>query len=274
MGDERLVEIGRELRRLRTGAGLSGVGLAARAGVPQPTVSRVETGRRISDPDVIGRLFAALELDAGERERLAALVRDAYALGAGRRVDAGVSFRPEAVGELARQARTVRALATALIPAALRTADYSAELGASGGGSVDDWNEVLEDGERRFSFVLAEAALRTWPGSGASMAGQFAHLLDVTERDNVRFGILVGSAPLGRTRVPLHGFTVFDESAVSVETFTRDLTMSEPDEVRAYLDVFTGLEAAAVVGGRARALVEQAAADLRATLESIHKRIE
>jgi transcriptional regulator with XRE-family HTH domain len=42
---ERLREIGQELRRLRLAAGLSGVGLASRAGVPQSTVSRVETGR-------------------------------------------------------------------------------------------------------------------------------------------------------------------------------------------------------------------------------------
>ncbi|WP_018653821.1 Scr1 family TA system antitoxin-like transcriptional regulator [Actinomadura flavalba] len=274
MGDERFAEVGRELRRLRTAAGLSGTGLAARAGVPQPTVSRVETGRRISDPEVIGRLFGVLELDAGERERLSALVRDAYALGAGRRVDAGVSFRPEAVGELAREARTVRALATALIPAALRTTGYAAELGASAGGGPGDWGGVLDDPERAFSFVVAEAALRTWPGSGASMAGQLAHLLEMTERDNVRFQVLPGLAPLGRARVPLHGFTVFDESAVSVQTFTRELTMAEPDEVRAYLDVFAGMEAAAVDGDNARACVERAALDLRDTLASIHERIE
>jgi transcriptional regulator with XRE-family HTH domain len=270
MGDERLAEIGRELRRLRTAAGLSGVKLAARAGVPQPTVSRVETGQRISDPDVIGRLFHVLDLEADEQERLAALVRDAYALGAGRRVDAGVSFRPEAVAELARQARTVRTLATALMPPALRTGDYSTELGESDG----DWGTLLRDGKRRFSFVVAEAALRTWPGSGESMPGQLAHLLDVTERDNLRLGILAGLAPLGRARTPLHGFTIFDEAAVSVETFTRVLTMTEPDEVRVYLDVFAGLEAAAVAGDEARVIVERAARDLGEALKSIQERIE
>jgi hypothetical protein len=59
MGDDRLPEIGGELRRLRLGAGLSGVELARRAGVAQATVSRVETGRRVSDAGVVSRLAPA-----------------------------------------------------------------------------------------------------------------------------------------------------------------------------------------------------------------------
>jgi transcriptional regulator with XRE-family HTH domain len=62
MDEGGLHEIGQELRRLRLAAGLSGVELATRAGVPQPTVSRVETGRRVSDVEVVVRLFAALGL--------------------------------------------------------------------------------------------------------------------------------------------------------------------------------------------------------------------
>ncbi|MGK5559282.1 helix-turn-helix domain-containing protein, partial [Actinomadura kijaniata] len=89
MGDERLVEVGRELRRLRTAAGLSGSGLARLAGVPQPTVSRVEMGRRVSDPVVVLRLFEALGVGAAEAGRLESLVREAYERTASRRLDAG-----------------------------------------------------------------------------------------------------------------------------------------------------------------------------------------
>ncbi|MBC6463883.1 helix-turn-helix transcriptional regulator, partial [Actinomadura sp. HBU206391] len=60
MEDEQLRQIGRELRWLRSAAGLSGVELATRAGVPQPTVSRVEAGRRVADAEVVVRLFGAL----------------------------------------------------------------------------------------------------------------------------------------------------------------------------------------------------------------------
>jgi transcriptional regulator with XRE-family HTH domain len=70
MSDDRLRVVGREVRRLRLAAGLSGVELARRAGVPQPTVSRVETGRRVSDAEVVA-LFSVLGLEPGELERWA-----------------------------------------------------------------------------------------------------------------------------------------------------------------------------------------------------------
>jgi DNA-binding XRE family transcriptional regulator len=65
MSDDRLLVVGREVRRLRLAAGLSGVELARRAGVPQPTVSRVETGRRVSDAEVVVALFSVLGLEPG-----------------------------------------------------------------------------------------------------------------------------------------------------------------------------------------------------------------
>ncbi|GAA3948348.1 helix-turn-helix transcriptional regulator [Actinomadura viridis] len=269
MGEERLREIGRELRRLRTAAGLSGVGLASRAGVPQPTVSRVETGRRVSDPGVVLRLFGALGLDAAEVDRLGGLVNEAYAESVPRRVDAGVSFRPGAGVELGRAARALRVFESTVVPELLRTAEYGAAAGKRAGAEADR-AAVLVDGDRRFTFVLAEAVLRTWPGSGKCMSGQLAYLLTASERPNVRLGVLPGSVLLGWVAVPLHGFTVYDEAAVTVETFTRELTLTDAEEVRAYAEVFEGFERAAVFGDRARDLVKRAADDLDEVLESIH----
>ncbi|XRQ08903.1 Scr1 family TA system antitoxin-like transcriptional regulator [Actinomadura welshii] len=261
MGGERLREIGQELRRLRTAAGLSGVGLAARAGVPQPTVSRVETGRRVADPEVVGRLFGALDVGPAEAERLMGLVREAYAETT-RRADAGVSFRSGAGVELLAGARVVRAFEAVVMPRLLWTAEYAAEMGAEVGGA-----SVLEDEGRRFVFVVADSALRTWPGSGKCMVGQLAHLVEVSTWANVRFGVVAGSVV---PRVPLHGFSLYDDAAVSVETFTRELTLTDADEVRAYAEVFEGFERAAVFGDEARRLVEQAGRDLGKVLDSIH----
>jgi transcriptional regulator with XRE-family HTH domain len=136
-----LDEIGQELRRLRLTAGLSGVEFATRAGVPQPTVSRVETGRRVSDAEVIVRLFGALGLEPADADRLASRVREAYAASVPRRADAGVSFRLVRGGRLRRSnfsAPWAKALDKAGLPADTHIHDprhtgntFAAETGAS-----------------------------------------------------------------------------------------------------------------------------------------------
>ncbi|WP_374117044.1 helix-turn-helix domain-containing protein [Streptomyces sp. MNU76] len=74
---ERMNALGARLRALRADAGLTGAVLAQRAGVGQPTVSKVETGRMVPSSDVLDRLSRALGLDeptSGEvRELLAAV---------------------------------------------------------------------------------------------------------------------------------------------------------------------------------------------------------
>ncbi|QXJ22791.1 helix-turn-helix domain-containing protein [Actinomadura graeca] len=267
MGEERLREIGGELRRLRRAAGLSGVGLAARAGVPQPTVSRVETGRRVSDPEVVVRLFGALGLGSAEVERLSALAREAYAGAVGRRVDAGVSFRPGAGVELARAAGVLRVFSAAVMPRPLWTREYAVAAGLGSADEAAAWSSLLDGGGRRVVVVLTEGVLRTWPGSGECMVGQFGRLVEVADRDGVRVGIVPGH---GGARAPLHGFVVHDQAAVTVETFTRELTLSDAGEVREYLEIFDGFERTAVFGDEARALIKQAGRDLRNALGSIH----
>src|SRR5687768_15270516 len=60
---ERMKALGVRLRGLRIEAGLTGAVLAERAGVGQPTVSKVEPGRMVPSSDVLDRLSRALGLD-------------------------------------------------------------------------------------------------------------------------------------------------------------------------------------------------------------------
>jgi transcriptional regulator with XRE-family HTH domain len=254
-------------------AGLSGVRLASLAGVPQATVSRVETGTRVAGPEVVVGLFAALDLERGERARLAGLVRAAYAEVPARRADAGVSFRPGARAELARAARVVRSFESVVVPALLRTAEYRLAAGLpAGGGSADGLATLPEAGERSFVFVLSEFVLRTWPGAGECMPGQLAHLLALAGRRDVRLGVLPAALAAGprRSALPVHGFTLYDESAVSLETFTRELTLTAERDVRVYREVFDGLEHSAVFGGEALAMVERALREFQESRRVIH----
>jgi transcriptional regulator with XRE-family HTH domain len=259
VGTDRLTDVGSELRRLRLAAGLSGVRLAVLAGVPQSTVSRVENGARVADPETVMAMFAALGVAAADRARLDGLVRAAYEASVTRRVDAGVSFRRSAPAELARSAASVRCFESALMPAPLRTEDYCAASGLADGGPAAV--ALLADQSRAFTFVLTEAALRTWPGTGEFMPDQLAHLLAQARQPNVRLGVVPAaySPAVPRGALPLHGFTLYDDAAVSVSTFTRTLTLTADDDVLVYREVFAALEHAAVFGQEAADLVNAAA---------------
>ncbi|GAA2729839.1 hypothetical protein GCM10010439_41450 [Actinocorallia aurantiaca] len=233
--------------------------------MPQPTVSRVEMGHRVTNAGVVVRLVEALGLAETESRRLVELVRQAYEEAAPRlrRADAGVSFRAGAAVELGAAAREVRGFGALTVPAELRTAEYAEAARLE----VRALRPAAGGEGRRVEFVLSEAALRTWPGSGGCMVGQLEHLLRLGVGAEVSLGVLPLNA--GRGVGPSHGFTVFDEAAVSVETFTRELTLSAADEVRAYLDVYEGIRGVAVFGEEARELMERARRDVEGTLRSI-----
>ncbi|MFD0685696.1 hypothetical protein [Actinomadura fibrosa] len=57
---------------------------------------------------------------------------------------------------------------------------------------------------------------------------------------------------------------------MTVETFTREMTLTGADEVRAYAEIFGAFERAAVFGDEARDLVRRAAHYLENVLGSIH----
>jgi transcriptional regulator with XRE-family HTH domain len=106
-----LGELGALVRRHRSDVGLSGAELARRAGVSQPSVWRVESGRRLSDVAVVEQIALALTLDPSVERELVELARDAYGASARPRVDSGVSTTDrlgEAQQEVAELARLRR----------------------------------------------------------------------------------------------------------------------------------------------------------------------
>jgi transcriptional regulator with XRE-family HTH domain len=249
MGVERLRELGGELRSLRVGAGWSGRELARRAGVAQATVSRVENGHRVDTPATVERIVAALPIEPDAAESLRLRVRESYAELAERRRDAGVSLAADAVKRWERGAAPVREFHSGMIPRALRSAEYArtAEV------PVSSLAGQLGGGSREFGFVVTEGALRTWPGDGSMMADQLAAVLRACESPQVRLGVIPWTAAL--PVVPPHGFTLFGDEAVLIETFTAEMTLTEPGAVAAYVEAYARLEEAAVTGDEMRELL-------------------
>ncbi|BFO13931.1 helix-turn-helix transcriptional regulator [Streptomyces sp. KM77-8] len=275
MGSERrelMRALGGRLRMLRAEAGLTGAALAQRAGVGQPTVSKVETGRMVPSLDVLDRLLGALGLDESTaREVRDLLAAVATAVNSGQPADNGAPAGTT-VDEEVRSARLVRSFQCVILPAMLQSAEYARHVFEGAPGSTPEAvgravaarverQSVLYEPGRESVFVLTEAVLRTWPGSPALMLAQLDRLLAVESLNTVRLGVVPWRRPV--PVLPRHGFTLCDRRAVVVEAFDRERVSSDSDEVAAYEESFARFEGAAVFGGEVRELLLRMMAEFR-----------
>lgn len=261
---ERMQALGVRLRELRTQAGLTGAVLAQRAGVGQPTVSKVENGRMVPSADVLGRLSRALGLDeatTGEVRDLLAVVEAASDLVEGPEdaMSLGVT-----IDDAVRSARLVRSFQCVVLPAMLQSAEYARHVFESApdstpeavGRAVADRVErqsLLYEPGRESVFVLTEAVLRTWPGNPALMLAQLDRLLAVESLSTVRLGVIPWrrAVPV----MPRHGFTLCDRRAVVIEGFRGEQVVDDLVEIATYERTFGRFEEAAIFGVEVRELL-------------------
>ncbi|MGV9761236.1 helix-turn-helix domain-containing protein [Streptomyces tricolor] len=260
---ERMKALGARLRVLRGESGLTGAVLAQRAGVGQPTVSKIETGRMVPSRDVLDRLLGALGLDESVarevRELLAAVVAAENSESSA--VDAATGTT---VDEEVRSAQSVRSFQCVVLPAMLQSAEYARHVfegapqatpeavGRAVAARVDRQSVLYEPG-RDSVFVITEAVLRTWPGSPALMLAQFDRLLAVESLSTVRLGVVPWRRPV--PVLPRHGFTLCDQRAVVIESFDSERVSTDTAEVAAYEQIFARFERAAVFGSEVRELL-------------------
>ncbi|MFJ4643210.1 helix-turn-helix domain-containing protein [Streptomyces bobili] len=274
MGSERrelMRALGARLRGLRAEAGLTGAVLAERAGVGQPTVSKVENGRMVPSADVLDRLSNALGLDESTarevRDLLAAVMAAPETAKTSGEVPAGTTL-----DDAVRSARLVRSFQCVVLPAMLQSAEYARHVfdsapyatpeavGRAVAARVERQSLLYEPG-RESVFVLTEGVLRTWPGSPALMLAQFDRLLAVESLSTVRLGVIPWRRPV--PVMPRHGFTLCDSHAVVVETFRSERVVDDSAEVTAYEETFRRFEGAAIFGADVRELLLGVMKDFR-----------
>ncbi|MET9505435.1 helix-turn-helix transcriptional regulator [Streptomyces sp. NPDC006622] len=274
MGSERrelMRALGARLRGLRAEAGLTGAVLAERAGVGQPTVSKVENGRMVPSADVLDRLSNALGLDESTarevRDLLAAVMAAPETAKTSGEVPAGTTL-----DDAVRSARLVRSFQCVVLPAMLQSAEYARHVfdsapyatpeavGRAVAARVERQSLLYEPG-RELVIVLTEGVLRTWPGSPALMLAQFDRLLAVESLSTVRLGVIPWRRPV--PVMPQHGFTLCDSHAVVVETFRSERVVDDSAEVTAYEETFRRFEGAAIFGADVRELLLGVMKDFR-----------
>ncbi|TDD40551.1 XRE family transcriptional regulator [Actinomadura sp. KC06] len=269
-----------ELRRMRALSGLSGRDLAQRLGISQSKVSRIESGATMpSLPEVTG-WAAAMDSTEETARRLVALTEAAFTEVSAWRT--ALRDRPHLQDQvLDRENRTSRSqtFQPSVVPGLLQTAEYARrvfalfdevpygeeELAAAVASRLNRQLALYQE-ERRFEFVITEAALRWRPGPALLLRAQIDRIASLSTLENVRIGVVPSDAEA--LTYLSHGFVIAyggaeNEAQVTVEAAHAKLSITGPEDVELYRRRWALLSRMALFGDDARAFLARLANTMR-----------
>lgn len=268
------------LTELREAAGLSGNALAARIGIVQSRVWKIEHARLLPNEDDLQAWAEATGHPeaAGELAEMLKAARGEQVFSAVFRRGGGAAAYQERVRAIEAESQRIGEFAAAVIPGILQTEDYARELvsvpsGPRAWGSTDaDVEDMITGRLRRqdvlysgklVQVVISEAALRVLVTTPATMAAQLGKLLSVIRLPALEFGVIPFSQ-----RMPAYplGFRVYDDRLIVVESIADEKEFTaeaHPKEVATFLGAFDALRGAASTGPEAEGIIQQALDDLR-----------
>lgn len=267
--------LGGRLRELRRQAGLSGKELAEWLGWPPSKVSKLELGQQTPTAQVIRAWAGATGAPAADAEELLASLTtlETHYQEYRRVLRAGTARRQKQLMELDAETKLFRGFEPAVVPGLLQTAAYAHAMLADTPdlyGSPDDIEhgvaarmrrqEILYTHGKQFHFVLTEAVLRYHLCPAEVLSGQLDRLLALSTLPNLRLGIIPFTSQC--QAAPLHGFWIYDNRLVAVETLAASLNLAQPHEIQLYAKVFDRLAKAAHYTAAARSLINDALARL------------
>lgn len=262
--------LGARLREVRGESGLSGRALAQELGWHPSKVSKLELGRQTASVDDLkawagacGAADAAPELIAMRR------TLETHYASWRRQLAGGTRAEQAAFVDLESRTYRLRAFESAVVPGILQTPEYARHLlqavvdlhGApddieAGVGARMERARILSDPLTKLDIVMWEPVLYARLCPREVMIAQLEYITHLIAGRRVAIGVV----PL-RSRlpaVPEHGFWIFDDDRVNVETTGAELTLTDGDSIAPYRRVFAELSAVAVRGTAALRLVERA----------------
>jgi len=266
--------LGLRLRELRQDARLTGKQLAQSQRWQPSKVSRIETGQQTPSDEDVETWARACGAPEATADLIAALrTLEGHYLEDRRAFRAGKARLQWTIAERESKRSTIRNFQSVIVPGLVQTSEYARQRlqsGARYGGPPNDLNDavaarmarqqVLYRPDVKVHIVMAEGSLRYLTCPPEVMEGQLDRLREVAAMRAVRLGIIPFHAQYDTP--PLHGFSVYDENEVAVETLTAMLTLTEPSEISAYLALFGQYATAAVYGTEARAIITRVLAEL------------
>jgi len=182
-----------------------------------------------------------------------------------RTLSGGRAAHQRAIGRLLAEATRVQVFQHAAVPGLLQTAEYARSVLAladvfgvgdtarAAAARIERQSALYERG-RQFDFLISEAALRFRAVQHDALAAQYDKILSVSTLPGVRIGITpIGARP---SVVHAHPFVIYtlpdDARFVTIETYTRELTLTDPEEINIYAEVYQSLLADSMTGDHAR----------------------
>ncbi|MFC1403532.1 MULTISPECIES: helix-turn-helix transcriptional regulator [Streptacidiphilus] len=262
------------LQGLRRDAGLTGRELSARCGWHPAKTSRLQEAKAApSDADIRAWCTAC-----GADDQIPELIAASRAVGTAyaewkRLQRLGLKRLQESYTEAYTRARLLRFYSSDAVPGMFQSRGYAAAIlarFAAAATSPRDLEqavaqrmhraELMHEGERRIVCVIEESVLRYRIADASVMAGQLGHLLSVMPLPRVSLGIIPFTAE--RTLWPVETFAVVDDHIAEIELVTARVRITAASELSEYLQTFSELQAHAVYGSQARALITNAIAAL------------
>lgn len=267
--DEARNALGKRLRELRVAAKLSGKELAESLSWVGSKVSKIENGKQTPTDDDIKHWTRATKSEDQTASLLAALHNLELQHAEWQRVlKAGMKFHQLTLSQLDERTKFYRRFENTVIPGLTQTPEYARARFAQVvmvHKVPNDINEavkarmqrqeMLYRPDKRFHFVITEAALRYRLVGRDIMIGQLDRLMAMTSMRNVKLGIIDFKTQY--VTDPRHGFWVYDDHLVQFESYSAEINLRQPQEVELYTGIFEHLAAVASYGSEARAVISR-----------------
>jgi transcriptional regulator with XRE-family HTH domain len=272
-------QLGRYLRQLREGAGITVRSAADALEWSTPRLWRIEKGAvamRALDVRNMCQVYGAPD---NITEALMGLARETKSRGWWQSYGDAVPDWFELFVGLEAAACRLRQYETELVPGLLQTKGYASELFVVHHVGIDDQTldkQVAVRMERQgllsrrlpdppqLEVVLNEAVLRRPTRNRSAMAAQLEHLLDVAENGNITIRVLPLAAGIHRAMIagafvildfPANGGREGEPPTVYSESVTGALYLDKPGEVAAYVEIWDSIIDASLNEDGSRQLV-------------------
>lgn len=259
--------LGKRLRELRQQADFTGRQIAESLSWPASKISKLENGRQTPTDEDILAWTSATNSQAHADALLASLhTLEVQHAEWQRQLKVGLRPHQNEIAQLDARTRLFRAFESTFVPGLLQTPEYARHRFAQSirvfkvKNDIDEAmrarlkrQEILYRLDKRFHFILTEAALRYRLCPPEIMLGQLDRLVSLSALPNVRLGIVGFETPY--MVAPAHGFWLLDNDRVMVETFSAELNLAQPQEIELYAGVFDQLAAVASYGRAGRAII-------------------